>query len=107
MLDEIVNNNLKLTSNHGKAQLWQATAVGLGNIVGAGIFVMAGSAIDEAGPSTIIAFLVTATLAMTVGLNSAELASKMPNVEGGVYSFARSMLDVLHTLRRHHCCTDP
>jgi APA family basic amino acid/polyamine antiporter len=75
-----------------KLTFWQATAIGLGNIVGAGIFVMAGSAIDEAGPSAVIAFLVTATLAMTVGLNSAELASKMPDVEGGVYSFARLML---------------
>ena len=42
-----------------KLSFWQATAVGLGNIVGAGIFVMAGSAIDEAGPSAVIAFLVT------------------------------------------------
>jgi len=75
-----------------KLSFWQATAIGLGNIVGAGIFVMARSAIDEAGPSALIAFLVTATLAMMVGLNSAELASKMPNVEGGVYSFARIML---------------
>ncbi len=75
-----------------KIGFWQATAVGLGNIVGAGIFVMAGAAISAAGPSALLAFAITAALAMTVGLNSAELASKMPDVEGGIYSFARSTL---------------
>ena len=75
-----------------KLSFWQTTAIGLGNIVGAGIFVMAGSAINAAGPAALIAFMMTAALAMTVGLNSAELASKMPEVEGGVYSFAKATL---------------
>lgn len=75
-----------------KLSFWQTTAIGLGNIVGAGIFVMAGSAISETGPSAILAFIITSALAVTVGLNSAELASKMPKLEGGVYSFARSTL---------------
>jgi Amino acid transporters len=71
---------------------WEATAVGLGNIVGAGIFVMAGSAINEAGPGALFAFVITALLAITVGLNSAELSSKLPEVEGGVYSFTKATL---------------
>jgi APA family basic amino acid/polyamine antiporter len=78
--------------NVKKLSFWQTTAIGLGNIVGAGIFVMAGSAISETGPSAILAFMITSALAVTVGLNSAELASKMPELEGGVYSFARSTL---------------
>ncbi len=53
---------------------------------------MAGAAISAAGPSALLAFAITAALALTVGLNSAELASKMPDVEGGVYSFAKSTL---------------
>jgi APA family basic amino acid/polyamine antiporter len=60
-----------------RLNFWQATAIGLGNIVGAGIFVLAGSAINAAGPSALVAFAITAALAMTVGLNNAELASKM------------------------------
>ena len=75
-----------------RLSFWEATAVGLGNIVGAGIFVMAGSAISEAGPAALVAFAITAVLAVTVGLNSAELSSKLPDVEGGVYSFARATL---------------
>ncbi|AWR96287.1 amino acid permease [Acidianus sulfidivorans JP7] len=72
-----------------KLNLIEATAVGLGNIIGAGIFVMAGSIIYLAGPGAIISFIITGILAMTIGLNSAELASKFPKTEGGVYSFAK------------------
>ena len=75
-----------------KLTLWEATAVGLGNIIGAGIFVMAGSAINLAGPGALLAFIITAALAIGVGLNSAEMASAFPNVEGGVYSFAKLTL---------------
>ena len=66
----------------------QALAIGLGNIIGAGIFVMAGASVSAAGPAAILAFLITALYASTVGLNSAELSSAFPKVEGGVYSFA-------------------
>lgn len=76
----------------GKLSFWQAVAVGLGNIVGAGIFVMGGAAINAAGPGALIAFGITAALAASVGLNSAELSSKFPDVEGGVYSFAKLTL---------------
>lgn len=72
-----------------KLSLWDATAIGLGNIIGAGIFVMAGSAIQLAGPSALLSFLITALLAIGVGLSSAELSSKFPEVESGVYSFAK------------------
>jgi APA family basic amino acid/polyamine antiporter len=69
-----------------------AVAVGLGNIIGAGIFVMAGSAINAAGPAALVAFAITAVLAISVGLNTAELSSRFPNLEGGVYSFARATM---------------
>ncbi|ARM74764.1 APC family permease [Acidianus manzaensis] len=72
-----------------KLNLIEATAVGLGNIIGAGIFVMAGSIIYLAGPGALISFIITGILAITIGLNSAELSSKFPNTEGGVYSFAK------------------
>lgn len=71
---------------------WQALFIGLGNIIGAGIFVMAGSTISVAGPGAIIAFIFTAILAMSIGLNSAELSSIFTDVEGGVYSFTLKTL---------------
>ncbi|MDG7020290.1 MAG: hypothetical protein JRN43_08190 [Nitrososphaerota archaeon] len=64
-----------------KLSFWEATAIGLGNIIGAGIFVMAGAAVSEAGAGALVAFIITAALATTVGLNSAELSSKLPDIE--------------------------
>jgi len=71
--------------------LWQATAIGLGNIIGAGIFVLAGTVINQAGPGAVLSFLLTAILAITVALNSAELASKIVS-HGGLYSFAKETM---------------
>ena len=72
----------------GMINKWQATFIGLGNIIGAGIFVLAGTAISDAGPGAIIAFIITAVLALTIALNSAELSSKIVS-HGGLYSFTK------------------
>lgn len=85
-----------------RLSFWQATAIDLVNIVGAGISVIAGSAINAAGPAALVAFGITATLAITVGLNSAELASKMSNVEGGVHSFAKVTLGTMWAKTKNH-----
>ncbi len=78
-----------------KITMSQAAFIGLGNIIGAGIFVLAGAAINLAGPGALVAFVVTAVLATTVALNSAELSSKVVT-HGGLYSFVRvSMGDAL------------
>jgi len=79
-------------SSKKKLSFSQALFIGLGNIIGAGIFVMAGSTITAAGPGALLAFLFTAFYAMTVGLNSAELSSIFTDVEGGVYSFTLKTL---------------
>jgi APA family basic amino acid/polyamine antiporter len=77
--------------SNSKITMWQATAIGLGNIIGAGIFVLAGVVIRESGPGAIIAFIITAFLAMTVAFNSAELSSKIVS-HGGLYSFVRDTM---------------
>ena len=64
-----------------------ATAVGLGAIVGAGIFVLSGTAIALAGPDALIAFGLVGILALIIGLELGELGSLFPNVMGGVYSY--------------------
>ena len=53
---------------------------------------MAGSAIDAAGPAALVAFAISPVLAITVGLNTAELSSRFPSLEGGVYSFAKATM---------------
>ena len=64
-----------------------ATAVGLGAIIGAGIFVLSGSAIALAGSNALIAFAFVGFVAVLVALELGELGSIMPNVEGASYSY--------------------
>ena len=65
-----------------------ATAVGLGAIIGAGIFVLSGTAIALAGSAALIAFIIVGVIALIVALELGELGSIMPQAEGGSYSFA-------------------
>ncbi|MCW4025295.1 MAG: amino acid permease [Candidatus Bathyarchaeota archaeon] len=65
-----------------------ATAVGLGAIIGAGIFVLSGTAIALAGSASLIAFVIVGVIALIVALELGELGSIMPQAEGGSYSYA-------------------
>ena len=70
-----------------KISVAAATAVGLGAIIGAGIFVLSGTAIALAGPDALIAFILVGILAIIIGFELGELGSIAPNVKGGVYSY--------------------
>ncbi|HIH50671.1 MAG: APC family permease [Candidatus Micrarchaeaceae archaeon] len=65
-----------------------ATAIGLGAIIGAGIFVLSGTAIALAGRNALIAFLLVGIVALIVGLELSELGSIMPRLSGASYSYA-------------------
>ncbi|MBW4601488.1 MAG: APC family permease [Calothrix sp. FI2-JRJ7] len=63
-----------------------ATFMGLGSIVGTGVFVSIGIAAGIAGPAVIIAIAIGALVATFNGLNSAQLAASHP-VSGGSYEY--------------------
>jgi APA family basic amino acid/polyamine antiporter len=65
-----------------------ATAVGLGAIIGAGIFVLSGTAIALVGSAALISFVIVGIIALIVALELGELGSIMPQVEGASYSYA-------------------
>lgn len=67
-----------------------ALAVGLGSIIGAGIFVLSGTAIALAGPGALVAFVFVGIVAVIVALEFGELASIMPKAKGASYSYAYS-----------------
>ncbi len=67
---------------------FEATMIGLGAMIGAGIFVLTGIAAGEAGPAAIIAFALNGIVTMFTALSYAELASAIPEAGGG-YSFVR------------------
>jgi basic amino acid/polyamine antiporter, APA family len=62
--------------------------LGIGCIIGTGIFVLTGQAAAQyAGPGIMISFIITGTLCAFVGLCYAELASMLP-VSGSAYSYS-------------------
>ncbi len=62
--------------------------LGIGCIIGTGIFVLTGRAAAQfAGPAIIISFVITGTLCTLVALSYAELASAIP-VSGSAYSYS-------------------
>jgi APA family basic amino acid/polyamine antiporter len=63
-----------------------ATMMGLGSIVGTGIFVSVGIAAGVAGPAVLLAIAVAALVATANGLSSAQLAANHP-VSGGTYEY--------------------
>lgn len=60
------------------AGLFQVVAYGVGNIVGAGVYVLVGDAAGLAGGLLWLAFLAGAVIALFSGLSYAELASMYP-----------------------------
>lgn len=66
--------------------LWGATLMGLGSIVGTGVFVSIGIAAGAVGPSVLLAIAVAALVATCNGLSSAQLAANHP-VSGGTYEY--------------------
>lgn len=68
--------------------LFDATMIGVGAMIGAGIFVLTGLASGEAGPASIMAFALNGVVTLLTAFAYAELASAIPRAGGG-YSFVR------------------
>jgi basic amino acid/polyamine antiporter, APA family len=63
------------------------TALGIGAIIGTGIFVIIGEAIALSGPGIVISFLLAGVTCVFSALAYAELASALP-VSGSAYTYA-------------------
>jgi len=69
----------------------EATLIGMGAMVGAGIFVLTGIAAEAAGPALILAFALNGVIALTAAMSYAELGSAFPQAGGG-YAWAKLAL---------------
>ena len=63
-----------------------AILMGLGSIIGAGVFVSLGLGEQIAGPSVLLALVIAGGVATCNGLSSAQLAANHP-VSGGTYEY--------------------
>jgi len=68
--------------------LFDAVMLGLGAMIGAGIYVLVGIAIDRAGPAVLLAFALNGVVALCTAFSFAELSSAIHEAGGG-YSYIR------------------
>jgi APA family basic amino acid/polyamine antiporter len=72
--------------------VWGITALGIGAIVGTGIFVLTGhAAATSAGPGIVISFVIAGIVSALAALCYAELASTVP-VSGSAYTYVYATL---------------
>ncbi|HET7175038.1 MAG TPA: amino acid permease [Gammaproteobacteria bacterium] len=72
--------------------LWQLTAIGLGGIIGVGIFVLTGIvAATQAGPAVTVAFILAGVASAAAALCYAEFAGLIP-VTGSAYTYGYAVL---------------
>lgn len=70
---------------------WGALTVGAGTMIGAGIFLLAGTALALTGPAAIFSYLIAAVICMITAASAAELATGMPTSGGDYYFVSRSL----------------
>lgn len=67
---------------------WDLTAIGVGAIIGAGIFVLTGTAAkDAAGPSIMLSYIFAGFACILAAFCYTEFATKMP-ISGSAYTYA-------------------
>ncbi len=77
--------------------LWQLTAIGIGGIIGAGIFSLAGTVASGAeggkgvGPAVLISFLIAGVASAAAALSYAEFAGLIPKA-GSAYTYGYAVL---------------
>ncbi len=67
--------------------------VGVGAMVGAGIFVLCGVAMQVSGPAAILAFALNGVVTLITAFAFAELAATFPEAGGG-YVFAKKVFPI-------------
>ena len=71
--------------------LFDATALGIGAIIGSGIFIVTGIVAGVAGPAMVFSILIAGVIAVFSAMSVAELGAWLPE-EGGTYAYAQKLI---------------
>jgi len=74
--------------------LLSALTIGIGTMIGAGIFVLPGTAVARAGPLAAATFVIGGVIALFTALSASELGTAMPK-SGGAYFYVNRALGPL------------
>src|SRR5438067_993498 len=92
---EAFEEDMKMSGLNRVLGKWGLTAIGVGAIIGAGIFVMTGlGARDHAGPALALSFVIAGIGCTFAALCYAEFASFLP-VEGSAYAYSYATMGEL------------
>ncbi len=69
----------------------EAYTLGLGTMIGAGIFVLPGIVAGRAGPASMVSFVIGGFVALLAALSLSELATGMPKAGGSYYYVNRAL----------------
>ena len=70
---------------------WQLTLLGIGAIIGTGIFVLTAEAAQKAGPGMMLSFVIAGFVCAVAALCYSELSSMVP-VSGSAYTYSYAVL---------------
>jgi APA family basic amino acid/polyamine antiporter len=73
---------------------WQLTLLGVGAIIGTGIFVLTAEAAQKAGPGMMLSFIIASFVCIVAALCYSELSSMVP-VSGSAYTYSYAVLGEL------------
>jgi len=99
-IDEAIGEGQRVGGLKKVLGAWDLMALGIGGIIGAGIFALVGTAAagdasrPGAGPALVVSFLLTGLACAFAGLCYAEFASLVP-ISGSAYTYAYSTLGEL------------
>lgn len=81
-------------SLHRSLGAFQLTMLGVGAIIGTGIFVLTAEAAQKAGPGMMISFIIAGVVCAVAALCYAEMASMVP-VSGSAYTYSYAVMGEL------------
>lgn len=98
------NKKAKASNDNSKIRLARdlgfgaALSVGVGTMIGAGIFVLPGIVAGKAGPAVLLSFAICGLVSVLIALCMAELSTGMPYAGGGYLFMVRAFGPLIGTI---------